>query len=317
MRGVASIGEARRRLPGEFVEGLYDSFSPGVADRILSGMLGERNTTLRVNRIKYNVQELMAFFRKRDIKFERVSWYEDGIVLKSAKERDIEEFDIYKEGKISFQSLSSMVPPLALGLKEGERVLDMAAAPGSKTTQMAAIMNNKGYILANELDKIRSERLKHKVSIMGASIVEVKTGRGEKLGESFKESFDKVLLDTPCSGEGRFILGNPATSRYWSKKEVDKLAALQKKLFKSGYMALKKGGTMVYSTCTLNTVENEDVIEWAIENLDIEVIDIDLNINGAAFGITDGRDLSIKKAVRILPSKEMEGFFICKIRKRG
>lgn len=319
MRGsveLASIGEARKKLPGAFIEDIYENFSPGTADKILSGMIVDRYTTMRVNTIKYNVYDLMSFLRSNNIKFERVPWYEDGIVLKNARERDIQNFDIYKEGFVSFQSLSSMIPTIVLNPKENERVLDMAAAPGSKTTQLAALMNNKGYILANELDKIRSERLKHKVEVMGASIVEVVTGRGEKLGESYEEAFNKVLLDTPCSGEGRFIVGEPSTTRYWSKREVEKLASLQKKLFKSGCMALKKGGIMVYSTCTLNTLENEEVLQWAIDNLDMEIIDLGIDIKGAVPGIDEDMDKSLKKAVRILPSKDMEGFFICRLRKK-
>lgn len=313
---MPSIGDARKKLPGDFVDELYETYSPGVADKILSGMIVDRYTTLRVNTIKYDVQSLMDFFRKENIKFERVPWYNDGLIIKNARERDIEKFEIYEKGCISFQSLSSMVPPLVLNPREGEKILDLTAAPGSKTTQMAAMMNNSGYILANELDKIRSERLKHKVGVMGADIVEVVTGRGEKLGSEYPEYFDRVLLDTPCSGEGRFIVGDASTSRYWSKKEVEKLSRLQRKLFESAFAALKKGGVMVYSTCTLNKEENEYVLDWAVKNLDLHIIDIGIKITGAVPAFNEGMDDSVKKAIRILPSKDMEGFFICKLRKR-
>lgn len=319
MKGSAalpSIGDARKKLPGDFINDIYDKFTPGTADRILSGMIVERFTTMRVNTIKYNVSELMNFLKKNNIKFERVPWYQDGIIIKNARERDIEKFDIYNEGFISFQSLSSMVPPVILEPRENEDVLDMAAAPGSKTTQIAAIMSNKGHILANELDKIRSERLKYKVEVMGATIVEVTTGRGEKLGDMYKEKFDRVLLDTPCSGEGRFIVGDSSTTRYWSKGEVLKLSRLQRKLFKSGYEALKRGGVMVYSTCTLNKEENEEVIDWALKNLNIEILDIKIDIRGGIPADNTNMEPSINKAIRIIPSKEMEGFFICKIRKK-
>jgi 16S rRNA (cytosine1407-C5)-methyltransferase len=280
-------------------------------------MIVDRYTTMRVNTIKYDIQSLMAFLREKNIKFERVPWYNDALIIKNAREREIEKFDIYEKGFLSFQSLSSMVPPVALNPREGEKILDLTAAPGSKTTQMAAMMNNKGYILANELDKIRSERLKHKVNVMGADIVEVVTGRGEKLGSEYPEYFDRVLLDTPCSGEGRFVVGDASTTRYWSKKEVESLSRLQKKLFESAFTALKKGGVMVYSTCTLNKDENEYVLDWAVKNLDLHIIDIDIKINGAVPAFNENMDESLRKAIRILPSKDMEGFFICKLRKRG
>jgi hypothetical protein len=196
---LPSIGDARKKLPGDFVNELYETYSPGVADKILSGMIVDRYTTLRVNTIKYDIQSLMAFLREKNIKFERVPWYNDALIIKNAREREIEKFDIYEKGFLSFQSLSSMVPPVALNPREGEKILDLTAAPGSKTTQMAAMMNNKGYILANELDKIRSERLKHKVNIMGADIVEVVTGRGEKLGSEYL-----FRPDTPVT-RGEFL----------------------------------------------------------------------------------------------------------------
>ncbi|WDC84105.1 RsmB/NOP family class I SAM-dependent RNA methyltransferase [Caloramator sp. mosi_1] len=207
----------------------------------------------------------------------------------------MEKLDIYKEGYIYIQSLPSMIPPLVLDPKNGEKVLDMTAAPGSKTTQMAAMMNNEGYILANELDKIRCERLKYNVELQGASIVEVVNGRGEQLGDKYPEEFDKVLLDSPCSGEGRFNIKDVKTYRFWSPKEVNRLSNLQKKLMLSAYKALKKGGIMVYSTCTLNRKENEEVLEWALNNLDIEILDIDLNINGVVEAFTDMYDKSIKR----------------------
>lgn len=313
---MASIGDARKKLPEDFIGELYETYSPGVADKILYGMITDRYTTLRVNTIKYDSQSLMSFFRENNIKFDRVAWYNEGFIIKNLRERDIEKFDIYEKGYISFQSLSSMIPPLALEPKPGEKILDLTAAPGSKTTQIAAIMNNEGYILANELDKIRSEKLKAKVKVMGASIVEVVTGRGEKIGDEYPGYFDRVLLDTPCSGEGRFIVGDASTTRYWSKKEVEKLSKIQKKLLESANKALKMNGVMVYSTCTLNKEENEENINFAVNTLNMEILNFDLKINGAMQGFNEGMEKTINKAVRILPSKEMEGFFICKLKKR-
>lgn len=134
------------------------------------------------------------------------------------------------------QSLSSMVPPLVLNPKEGENVLDLTAAPGSKTTQIASLMNGKGHILANELDKLRCERLKYNVQSQGAEIVDVINGRGEKIGDLYPEQFDKVLLDTPCSGEGRFTIYNVQSYKTWSPKTVNDLTKMQRKLFKSAFM---------------------------------------------------------------------------------
>lgn len=309
---MASISETKNRLPKEFIENLYNMFTPGIVDGILRGFLEKRTTTLRVNTLKTNIQEVMRYFKEINIKFERVLWYNDALVLKNANEKDIQKLEIYKEGKIYLQSLSSMVPPIVLNPKKGENVLDLTAAPGSKTTQVAALMQNDGKILANEVDKLRCERLRYNVEIQGASIVEVNCGRGEKIGSQHIEEFDKVLLDAPCSGEGRFSMYNVQSYKTWSVKTVAELSKLQKKLLKSAYEALKLGGTLVYSTCTLNEEENELVLDWAIKELGLKLVSIDLDIKEAKPAFNERLDKNINKAIRILPSKNMEGFFVAK-----
>ena len=165
---MLSVLEVKRKLPNEFVEKLYENYTPLTVDKILSGMSGERNTTLRVNTVKSNIQEVMNKLKQNAIKFDRVSWHNDALILKNCTEKQIQKLEIYEKGCIYLQSISSMIPPLVLNPKENEKVLDLTAAPGSKTTQMAAMMNNKGYILANELDGLRCERLKYNVEKQGA-----------------------------------------------------------------------------------------------------------------------------------------------------
>lgn len=314
---MLSVMEVKKKLPNDFIENLYSLHSPLVADKILVGMAGKRNTTLRVNTLKYNVQDLMRCFRKINIKFERVPFYDNALILKNANEKDIQKLDIYEKGYIYLQSLSSMVPPLVLGAKKDEEVLDMASAPGSKTTQISAMMNNTGHIVANELDKIRCERLKFNIENQGATNVEVINGRGESLGNKYPKKFDKVLLDTPCSGEGRFIAEIPGTYRNWSERTVKDLSKLQKKLIKSGYNALKTNGILVYSTCTLNLEENENILSWALENLNLKMLNIDINIKSAIKGDNTNKAKDIDKAIKILPTREMEGFFVAKLEKVG
>ncbi len=310
---MISINEAKRKLPTDFIENIYELYDLLKVDQILQGMMNPRNTTIRVNTIKYNIQDLMRYFKEKNIKFERVLWYRDALIIKNATEKELQKLEIYEKGYIYLQSLSSMVPPLVLNPKKGEKVLDLTAAPGSKTTQMAALMENEGYILANELDKIRSERLQYNVKSQGAEIVEVINGRGEKIGNSYPEYFDKVLLDTPCSGEGRFLLGKPMTYKDWSLKKVNQLVKIQKKLFESAYNATKENGTIVYSTCTINKEENEYILDWAINTFNIKLLDINLDIKEAIKGDNTGLNNTIDKAIKILPSKNMEGFFVAKI----
>lgn len=312
---MLSILDVKRKLPKDFIDELYKQYTPLTVDKILKGMSGNRNTTLRVNTIKYNIRELMSYLKQNNIKFERVEWYNDALIIKNVNEKRIQKLDIYEKGYMYIQSLSSMVPPIILNPKPNEKILDLTAAPGSKTTQIAAMMNNKGYVLANELDGIRCERLKYNIGKQGVEIVEVINQRGEKVGDKYKEEFDRVLLDAPCSGEGRFLGTNVGTYRNWSTKTVKDLVKLQRKLFKSAYEVLKLDGVMVYSTCTLNKKENEEILQWAIENFNIKLLDIDIKFKEKMNGFNEGLEKSINKAIRILPSKNMEGFFVAKLKK--
>ena len=312
---MISIQEMKKRLPKEFMKNLSEMFSPIVIDRIVAGMINDRYTTLRVNTIKYTALKFIQYCKEHNIKFERVIWYQDAFIIKNMKEKEIQKLDIYEKGYIYLQSLSSMIPPIVLNPKPKEKILDLTAAPGSKTTQLSALMENQGYILANELDKIRCERLKYNVDMQGAKIVEVVNGRGEKIGEKYQEMFDKVLLDAPCSGEGRFCARNVMSYRNWSLKTVKDLSKLQKKLIESAYKALKPNGIMVYSTCTLNKEENEFILNWAINNLQLKILDIEVDFQKALPEFSEDLDVSINKSIRILPSKEMEGFFVAKLKK--
>lgn len=308
---MLSVLEVKRKLPNTFVDKLYENYTPLTVDKILAGMSGERNTTLRVNNIKSDIQKVMNELKENGIKFDRVQWYKDALIIKNAKEKQIQDLEIYGNGEIYLQSLSSMVPPLVLNPKPYEKVLDLTAAPGSKTTQMAAMMEDKGHILANELDTLRCERLKYNVGKQGASIIEVNNGRGETIGKKYEGYFDKVLLDAPCSGEGRFLANDAKTYRSWSERTVKEIVKVQKKLLKSAFQALKLGGELVYSTCTLNRDENEEILEWAISELKgLKLESIDLEIKNSIKGISKNKE--IEKAIKILPSKETEGFFVAK-----
>jgi NOL1/NOP2/sun family putative RNA methylase len=301
----------RRRLPAEFIEGLYGLFPQAVAERILKGMGERRCTTFRANTLKAGSAEIIRFLHGRHIKYRRPSWYADAFVLAELDERDVGRWDFYTDGRIYVQGLSSMVPALALAPKPGERVLDVAAAPGSKTTQVAALMGNRGAIVANEPNAVRAERLAYNVRLQGCSIVEVQRNWGEKLGAAMPDAFDRVLIDAPCSGEGRFTAAEPGTWRSWSRRTVTESARLQRRLLASGVRALKPGGTLVYSTCTLNDQENEVIIEGAIDSFPLSVEPIPVRVPGALPGLR-----GLDRAVRILPDRDHEGFFVCRMRKR-
>lgn len=301
----------RRRLPADFVEGIYDLFPQSVAERILKGMGERRSTAFRANTLATTSAEVVRTLHDRHLRHRRPPWSADAFVLADLDERDVERWDLYRDGRIYLQGLSSMVPALALGPRPGERVLDLAAAPGSKTTQMAAMMGNRGAILAIEPNAVRAQRLAYNVRMQGCAIVEVRRAWGEKLGAEQPEAFDRVLVDAPCSGEGRFTAADPRTWRSWSRRMVNECARLQRRLLASGVRALRPGGTLVYATCTLNADENEAVVESALAVFPLAVEPVPVRIPGALPGLR-----GLDRAVRILPDRDYEGFFVCRMRKR-
>jgi 16S rRNA (cytosine1407-C5)-methyltransferase len=308
---TVSIGEMRRKLPAEFVEALAGLFPQAAAERTLKGMGEARSTTFRANTLKTDGAEVVRYLHDRHIKYRRPPWSAEAFALAELDERDVQRWDLYAEGRIYVQGFSSMVPVLALAPRPGDRVLDLAAAPGSKTTQMAALMGNQGAILAIEPDAVRLERLAYNVRLQGCTIVELRRGWGEKIGAELPETFDRVLLDAPCSGEGRFTASQPATWRSWSRKTVTECIRLQRRLMASAVKALKPGGLLVYSTCTINTDENETIVEGALAAGGISVEPIPVRMPGALHGLRGVTD-----ALRILPDRDNEGFFVCRLRKR-
>jgi len=208
-----------------------------------------------------------------------------------------------------------MIPALALDPQPGEQVLDLTAAPGSKTTQISALLRGTGRIVANEVDAIRAQRLEYNVRLQGCANVELRVGRGEKVGQELPEAFDRALLDAPCSGEGRFVVNEPATSRAWSARTVSDCARLQRRLLTSACRSLKPAGVLVYSTCTLNLEENERTVQWALHCLPLSVEPLPLAIPGSWQGISRGLDPGLAKAIRVFPDEQREGFFICRLRK--
>lgn len=283
---------AKSKLPIDFINELNNDFTERNVDKILTGMSEERYTTFRVNYLKGNEVEVEDELVKNGVEFDKVNITEietksetdfetyfnfNAYVIYNKNEKDLSKLKIYEDGKIYVQSISSMIPPIILRPEPGERVLDIASAPGSKTTQMAAMMNNEGYILANEIDKFRCEKLKYNVEKQGASIVHIINKDGTQLFNNVK-SFDKILVDAPCSGEGRFIVSNKKTYEHWSLKMQKELVEIQKKLISNAINLCKINGTILYSTCALSLAENEKVIDWAINNFNIEIEKININI---------------------------------------
>ncbi len=222
------------------------------------------------------------------------------------------------------QEISSMLPMLVLQPKPGEIILDLCASPGSKTTQAAAMMENTGTIMANEVSMGRIGILNSNLERCGVmnTIVTRKEGVAfcNVLAKKSQVKFDKILVDAPCSGEGT-LRKSPKTFLMWNENMIKKIAATQRRLAEASLKLLKVGGEMIYSTCTLAPEENELIVNHLLENFDIEVEQINLPLKYRE-GICEweGTKLNkqVEKCLRLYPQdNDTDGFFVAKIRKIG
>lgn len=313
----------RSPLPAQFLvrlDDIYGSLAPAIERTFVV-----RPTTLRVNTLRANVNEVRQELTAAGIKLRHVPWCSGAFVLADGNIRELEQTPAYREGRIYLQSLASMVPPLVLDPKPNEQVWDMTAAPGSKTSQIAALMAGKGRLVASEENAIRFERLQHNMRLLGVDaipdFVELCHGDAIKIGKRFVGTFDKILIDAPCSAEARMVANNRRSFGYWNEKNIATHASLQRKLLAAAWTALRPGGTLVYSTCTFAPEENEVVIDELCA-LFSDVIIVPIAFAGLSLmpGITVWQGKKLRKEIvhtrRIMPSEEIEGFFVAKLQKK-
>jgi len=317
------VNKNLRKLPTEFLTTMKAIFPASRAPRLLDTFTSHKPTTFRVNTLVANHEMVEHELRSLGIQWSRWNWYDGAYSLRDRrKTKTLTNSTLYSGGQIYLQSLSSMLPPLFLAPKPNDRVLDMCAAPGSKTTQMAALMKNQGSIMAIEKSKIRYDKLLANLELQNATLVRPYLGDSQRISSSKKEQFDKVLVDAPCTNEALINTIYPRTYKRWRQKHVLSMARLQSKLLSAGFRALKPGGKLIYSTCTYAPEENEGVISGLLREHPDSASTIPLGRKlpnfSPALRSYQGEDYSrqLQHARRVLPSAEMHGFFLCLIGKR-
>ncbi len=284
---------------------LLEQYGENNTNQIIQGYKASRKSSLRVNTLKADKEEIASILQKNNIPYEKVSVFQDAFVFEKQYEQQIKNLDIYEQGKIYFQSLSSMLPVLILEPKEKEDILDMAAAPGGKTSQISAITNGKAYITACEKNPIRAERLKYNMQKLGIPSIQVLVKDARKLDDAF--SFDKILLDSPCSGSGTLRLKEDT----FSEELIQRSIIVQKHLLEKAVRLLKPGHELVYSTCSILKQENEKQIEKILQKGKVEIVPIpkELLTNVPQLPVT------LEGTVCIKPNEYYEGFFVAKLKK--
>lgn len=293
-------------IPNFLEELLIKQYGTETKNEIINGYSLNRITSFRVNTLKASDEEVLNILKNGNISYLKFDMIPHAYILKDLKAKDLYDNELVSSGKIYFQSLSSMLPPLFLDAKENETILDMAAAPGGKTTEIAALTNNKAQITACEVNKVRTERLKYNVSLQGATSVFIMNQDAKRLDDYF--TFDKVLLDAPCSGSGTLDLNNPKSIKSFSYDLVKNSAKLQEELLTKAIKVLKPKHEMIYSTCSILSLENEDVLNKVLKKTNCQIIPIHM----------DNLPLlpsKIEGTILVRPTEYFEGFFIAKIKK--
>lgn len=279
-------------------EQLIQQYGEELTNEIINGYV-DKYTTIRCNVDK---NEVINILNDLSISYEEVNNNKYALILKDITSDELKELDLYKEGKIYLQSLSSQLPPMFMRVEDGYQVLDMCAAPGSKTTELSYLYP-KSLITACEKMKVRSERLEYNLKKQNVHNVTVMNTDASQLSEYM--TFDAILLDAPCSGSGTIT----SNQEFQMDDRINTIMSIQEKLLKKAISLLKKDKYMVYSTCSILKQENEEMINKVLSD-DIEIIPISL----------DGVELlpsTIGGVLTVKPSAYYEGFFIALLHKKA
>ena len=298
-------------IPEWLKKELKNQYDEKELEYIQKGYQEKRKTIFRVNTLKSYSKEVIVELIKNEIKYNQLNnsivpdiklpeifCVEDDLKLRQT--------NIYNEGKIYIQNLSSMIPPLFINPKENEDILDMAAAPGAKTTEIAALSMNKSNITACERNTIRLDKMIYNIKKQGAKVYCINKNSIDL--DNFMK-FDKILLDAPCTGTGT-INSKTDFNRYLNETLLNKTTKIQEKLLEKAIKLLKKGGSIIYSTCSILEKENDEIIK--------KIITRNTNIHLEKIELLQNNDLKIvkgieNKTITILPDKKFEGFYIAKL----
>ena len=258
---------------------------------------------LRTNTLKITRDELIEKLEKQNIKAYKVSVVDEAIKVENLK--DIENNSIYKEGLFTVQDISSMLVGKVMNPEENSLVLDVCSAPGGKTTHMATLMNNTGQVVSRDIYEHKLKLIKASCKRLNLTNVNVEEYDAMKIDKDSIGKFDYVLADVPCSGLG--IIRRKPEIKYKEKEEFRDLPQIQKKILENASKYVKKGGTLIYSTCTIQDSENIDVInEFLQKNKNFELAPIN--------EVKVDLDNQEKGYMKIYPNiHEMDGFFISKL----
>lgn len=313
---VRPVAQNAVYLPDEFLAQMRLAMPAHLSfDAFIAACQRPLRRSIRVNTLKISVADFLDLVAPYHWQLTPVPWCAEGFWIEREDDASLPLGSTaeHLSGLFYIQEASSMLPVSALfaGGHQPARVMDVAAAPGSKTTQIAARMGNQGAILANEYSASRVKVLHANISRCGIHNVALTHFDGRVFGAALPEAFDAILLDAPCSGEG-VVRKDPDALKNWSVASNQAIAATQRELIDSAFHALRPGGTLVYSTCTLNRDENEAICHWLKAQYPDAVTfePLDTLFSGAADALTPDGFLHVFPQIF-----DCEGFFVARLRK--
>ena len=315
------MSPAADQLPEAFLARMQALLPVGRYTEVMTTFTQPCATGFRINTLRAEPGAVVAALEAAGLPFHPVPWHEAAFWVRPEDRAALLASEAYAAQHLYVQNLSSMVPPLVLAPEPGERVLDLTAAPGSKTLQMACRMEQQGELAAVELVRSRYYKLRANLEAQGATAVRTFNKDGAQVWRYRPEYFDRVLLDAPCSTEGRFYAAEPETYAYWSPRKIKEMARKQRRLLFSAVQCLRPGGTLVYSTCSFAPEENEAILDKTLKTfgdaLHLEPLGLELDNMTPPLQAWQGKPFrhDLTSARRLLPTETMEGFFICKLRK--
>lgn len=282
-----------------------------------------RQQSIRINTLKNDTTSILERLAQLDASLRPVEWMKGGFFIESGLPA-IRDSELVESGEVYIQNAASWLPVLALDPAPGENILDMCAAPGGKTSHIAQKAQNQAFITANDNSRPRLHKLQNNLQRLGVENASFTLHDATRLSRTLESaSFDKILLDAPCSGEGMMQIDGKKDFESWSVAHIKRLQQLQKKLVVQAWQLLKPGGRLVYSTCTMAPEENEAVLDYLLRhNEDVKVEDItwlskQLDNTSPSVAEWNGKeyDARVKQAVRLHPSPEVEAFFVVSLKK--
>jgi len=308
-------------LPDEFIERLKLIVADVDWLQVYESFQIRKPLVVRVNTVLTTVDNILAALGETSITYRQINWKPDALIIAPEYRSEVLNSDLYQQGLLYSQNLSSQLAPLVLNPQPGEEVLDMCAAPGGKTSQIACLMRDSGRIAAVEKIKARFFKMKANFKTLQHQSIHTYLADAVGLWRKTPERFDRVLLDAPCSSESRFRRNDPDSYSHWSLRKIKETARKQKKLLYSAVNCLKPGGTLVYCTCAFAPEENEAIVDHILATFpqQLSIVPIELSITNTQPGLTQwqGKQFhpTLCDTLRVLPNEIMDGFYLCKISK--